>query len=153
MTMTATTKKGQQHWKLFHNRSSKNVSNSSSSSIVGLLNKLWVYRYMACTKIIPGTSQPHLLSSNCNFAVLNWNRIWHFTYFKNCPCSRASSVVFEVTAESPVTRFTTGSSSPSLANDQRLQHMKTHQYTCCHRDAHIHTHTLSVRWKPDLYAL
>jgi hypothetical protein len=41
------------HWKLFHNRSFKNVSNSSS--VVELrwppLSKLLVYRY-ACNKII-----------------------------------------------------------------------------------------------------
>jgi hypothetical protein len=56
------------HWKLFHNRSSKNVSNSGN--IVGLsaellkgstlkvtpLSKLWVYRCEACSKIIPETS-------------------------------------------------------------------------------------------------
>jgi hypothetical protein len=48
------------------------------------------------------------------------------TYFRIYPCSIASSVPFELAAESPVTRFTTGSSSPSLANDQRLQHTRVH---------------------------
>jgi hypothetical protein len=67
----------QWHWKLFHNRSVKNISNSSS--IVGLsaqllmgttskvtpLSKLQLYRYEACNKIIPGTSQAHLVCADC----------------------------------------------------------------------------------------
>jgi hypothetical protein len=56
------------NWKVFHNRSSRNVSNSGN--IVGLIaqllkggtsmvtppSKLYVYRYEAWSKIIPVTS-------------------------------------------------------------------------------------------------
>jgi hypothetical protein len=57
------------HWKLFHNRSSKNVSNSGrlhhwdkciaaqGEYFEGApLSKLWVHRYEAWNKIIPGIS-------------------------------------------------------------------------------------------------
>jgi hypothetical protein len=55
------------HWKLFHNRCSKNISNcgnivwlsaqlvKGSTSKVTPLSKLWVYGCEACNKIIPWT--------------------------------------------------------------------------------------------------